>query len=58
MHPRAQHVIRQYNSMCKVLLQYEVEHHEVWCRQLQVIDSLLETPVLRRENLILKVTCG
>ncbi|EEB13574.1 ciliary dynein heavy chain, putative [Pediculus humanus corporis] len=54
-HPRAQKVIKLYNCICKVFVQYELVHHQLWCEHVSQVEECLVVPVLTkhpRKNMI------
>lgn len=54
-HPRAQRVIKLYNCICKVFVQYELIHHQLWCEHVCQVEQCLVVPILTkhpRKNMI------
>lgn len=42
-------VVKNYNKMAQVLLEYEVLHYRSWCKSIEIIVSGLESTVLVRD---------
>ncbi|KAK6618885.1 hypothetical protein RUM44_003266 [Polyplax serrata] len=47
-HPRAQRVIKLYNCICKVFVQYELVHHQLWCEHVSQVEQCLVVPILTK----------
>eukprot|EP00118_Oscarella_pearsei_P013119 m.101516 g.101516 ORF g.101516 m.101516 type:complete len:4701 (+) comp37133_c1_seq2:73-14175(+) len=46
--PEAKAIVKQYNKMCKALLQYEMLYHNAWLQQIEVIKVGLNVSLLVR----------
>ena len=45
-YPEAKKIIKNYNQMCAVLMEYEMIHHRAWLRQIELVLSGIHSSLL------------
>ncbi len=45
----AKQIVRNYNKMAQVLLEYEMVHYRSWCKSIEAIRSGLEATILVKD---------